>query len=90
MARNTLSTRNTRASNAPMFCTISGIRKSIKLEATIAMSARGTTGEKHVSMEAFSAKLGQKFAIKETNLQCSSWLDEKYKVLLQSCSAISY
>ena len=40
-ALKTLSTRKTLASNTPMFWTMSGIRKSIRLEATMAASGRG-------------------------------------------------
>ena len=40
MALKTLRTRNTLASNTPMFCTMSGMMKSMRLEATMAVSGR--------------------------------------------------
>ena len=41
MALKTRSTRNTRASNTPIFCTMRGMRKSMRLDATMAVSGGG-------------------------------------------------
>ena len=56
MALKTRSTRNTPASNTPMFWTMRGIRKSIRLDATMAASV-GKRGRREEEEEA--GKCGQ-------------------------------